>query len=253
MRRFSRTLFAVLALGGASLLAANQTASAADPQRWSFEGPLGTFDRASLQRGFQVYQQACAACHALSHLRYGDLEGIGLSNHQAAAVAANAMVPGGYDANGLAVLRPGIASDFFHDPWPNPQAARAASNGAYPVDLALITRQRPGGADYVYRLLTGYGDAPPGAAMFNNRNWNDAFPGNQIAMANPLRAGQMTFADGTKATVQQMSHDVVTFLSWAAEPTLETRHRTGIKVLLFLIVLAGVFYGIKRKIWADLH
>jgi ubiquinol-cytochrome c reductase cytochrome c1 subunit len=252
MRRFSRTLFAVLALGGASLLAANQTASAADPQRWSFEGPLGTFDRASLQRGFQVYQQACAACHALSHLRYGDLEGIGLSNHQAAAVAANAMVPGGYDANGLAVLRPGIASDFFHDPWPNPQAARAASNGAYPVDLALITRQRPGGADYVYRLLTGYGDAPPGAAMFNNRNWNDAFPGNQIAMANPLRAGQMTFADGTKATVPEMSRDVATFLAWASDPSLEERRITGVQVILFLAFLTLLTYLLKRRIWTGL-
>jgi len=228
------------------------------PTSWGFHGPLGTYDRAALQRGFQVYEQACAACHSMRNLRFGDLEGIGLSPNQAAAVASTAMVPGGVNAMGLPVLRPGVPADRFPDPWFNPQAARAANNGAYPPDLSLIVPQRvyvpmsPGGVTYIDNLLSGYADAPPGVTLFPNRSYNTAFPGNQIAMANPLHDGQMTFADGTKATVPEMSHDVTTFLAWAADPTLEERRADGVRVILFLGFLVFLTLLLKRRVWSCL-
>jgi ubiquinol-cytochrome c reductase cytochrome c1 subunit len=256
MRRCA--LRAVLVAGallvtGAPLQARAQDAAAPVQEKgWSFQGPFGTFDRGALQRGFQVFQQACAACHAIAYLRYGDLTGIGLSNKQAAAVAATAQVPGGYDTMGLPILRPAIPSDLLQNPWPNPQAARAASHGAYPPDLSLIVAQRPGGASYVDHLLTSYGDPPPGVTLVPNHNWNDAFPGHQIAMAAPLRAGQMTFLDGTKATVPQMSHDVTTFLAWATYPTVEERRQDGVRVILFLGFLLWLTTLLRRRIWGVL-
>jgi ubiquinol-cytochrome c reductase cytochrome c1 subunit len=231
---------------------AQDNANVNEDHGWGFQGAFGTFDRAALQRGFQVYQQACAACHAMTYLRYGDLEGIGLSPKQTAAVAATAQVPGGYDRMGLPITRPGIPSDPFHNPWPNMQAARASNYGAYPPDLTMIVDQRPGGPAYLDRLLTGYGDPPPGVALFPNRSWNAAFPGNQIAMAAPLRAGQMTFLDGTKATVPQMSRDVTTFLAWAADPTVEERRQDGVRVFLFLGFLLFLTTLLRRRIWGVL-
>jgi ubiquinol-cytochrome c reductase cytochrome c1 subunit len=238
----------LLIAAGAATARAQDTANTSEDQGWGFKGAFGTFDRASLQRGFQVYQQACATCHAMTFLRYGDLEGIGLTPKQTAAIAATAQVPDGYDSAGLPVTRPGIPSDPFHNPWPNRQAARAANYGAYPPDLSLIEEQRPGGATYIDHLLNGYLDAPPGVTLFPNRTWNLAFPGNQIAMAAPLRAGQMTFLDGTKATVPQMSRDVTTFLAWAADPTIEERRQDGVRVFLFLGFLLFLTTLLRRRI-----
>jgi ubiquinol-cytochrome c reductase cytochrome c1 subunit len=150
--------------------------------------------------------------------------------------------------------RPGRPSDRFAAPFPNDQAARAANNGALPPDLSMIVKAREGGPDYVYAIVSGFKDAPVGFKMNPNMNYNEYFPGHQIAMAPPLTSdGQLTYADGTKATVAQMSHDVVTFLAWASEPNLDERHRMGFKVILFLVVAAGVFYAAKRKIWAAVH
>jgi ubiquinol-cytochrome c reductase cytochrome b/c1 subunit len=231
---------------------AQDTANASQDEGWGFKGAFGTFDRASLQRGFQVYQQACAACHGMQFLRYGDLEGIGLSPAQTAAIAATVQVPDGFNSAGLSVTRPGIPSDPFHDPWPNAQAARAASYGAYPPDLSLIVDQRPDGPTYIDHLLTGYGPAPTGMTLFPNRRWNAAFPGNQIAMAAPLRAGQMTFLDETRATVPQMSRDVTTFLAWAADPSVEERRQDGVRVILFLGFLLFLTTLLRRRIWGVL-
>jgi ubiquinol-cytochrome c reductase cytochrome c1 subunit len=249
------SLLSTAVLGAGLLIAAavmpacaQDTATVTEDHAWGFQGAFGTFDRGSLQRGFQVYQQACASCHAMTYLRYGDLEGIGLSPKQTAAVAATAQVPGGYDGMGLPITRPGIPSDPFHDPWLSTQAARASNYGAYPPDLTMIVDQRPGGPTYVDHLLTGYGDPPPGVALFPNRTWNAAFPGNQIAMAAPLRAGQMTFLDGTKATVPQMSRDVTTFLAWAADPSVEARRQDGVRVFLFLGFLLFLTTLLRRRI-----
>jgi ubiquinol-cytochrome c reductase cytochrome c1 subunit len=246
-------LAALLVAASATTAArAQDTANVSQDEGWGFQGAFGTFDRASLQRGFQVYQQACAGCHGLQFLRYGDLEGIGLRPAQTAAIAATAQVPGGFNSAGLPITRPGIPSDPFHNPWPNPQAARAASYGAYPPDLSLIVDQRPDGPTYIDHLLTGYGTAPPGVTLFPNRSWNAAFPGNQIAMAAPLRAGQMTFLDGTRATVPQMSRDVTTFLAWASDPSVEERRQDGVRIILFLGFLLFLTTLLRRRIWGVL-
>ena len=150
--------------------------------------------------------------------------------------------------------RPARPSDRFVAPFPNPEAARAANNGALPPDLSLITKARAGGPDYLFALLTGYEDEPPEEVeLVGDTYYNPYFPGRQIVMPPPLFDDAVEYADGTPATVEQMARDVVTFLSWAAEPEMEERKRLGIKVILFLVVLTGLFYAVKRKVWSDVH
>ena len=222
-------------------------------QEWSFDGVFGTYDRASLQRGFQVYKEVCSACHPVTHLSFRDLTQIGYTEDQVKAIAAGYQITDGPNDEGQMFQRPGRPSDPIPGPFPNDQAARVANNGALPPDQSLIVKARPGGPNYVYAILTGYKEAPPGFKLQEGMNYNEFFPGHQIAMPPPLSDNAVTFADGTPATVPQMAHDVTSFLTWAAEPNLDDRHRTGFKVILFLIVGAGVFYTAKRKIWAPLH
>jgi ubiquinol-cytochrome c reductase cytochrome c1 subunit len=249
MRKLAFAAAAALSLG---------TASAADEpklptEHWSFDGPFGTYDRAALQRGFQVYKEVCSACHAVKELYYRDLAALGFSDEEIKALAAQAQVTDGPNDQGEMFQRPGRPSDRIARPFPNDNAARAANNGALPPDLALITKAREGGPDYVFALLTGYAPAPADVKLAPGMYYNLYFPGHQIAMPPPLTDGAVTFADGTPSTVKQMAHDVTNFLSWAAEPSLEERHRTGVKVMAFLLVCAGLFYAVKRKIWANVH
>ncbi len=251
-----RLALAALGLGAVLSLGAAAAAEEAKlpSEHWSFDGIRGTFDRAELQRGFQVYKEVCSACHAVKELYYRDLTAIGFSDEEVKALAAQVQVTDAEpNDQGEMVQRPGRPSDPIVRPFANDKAARAANNGALPPDLALITKAREGGPDYIFGLLTGYAPPPADVKMGEGMNYNVLFPGHQIAMTPPLNEGAVTFADNTPATVKQMAHDVVTFLSWAAEPNLEERHRTGVKVIVFLLICAGVFYGIKRKIWADLH
>lgn len=222
-------------------------------QAWSFEGVFGAFDRASLRRGFLVYKQICSSCHSLNQLAYRHLTGVGLSEAEVKAIAATVEVQDGPNDAGEMFMRKGIPSDKFKAPFPNEKAARAANNGAFPPDLSLITKARKGGADYLHAILTGYKDAPANVKVPDGMYYNVYFPGNLLAMAPPLSEGGVDYPDGTKATVDQMAKDVVTFLAWAAEPEMEERKRMGIKVLLFLLVLTGMLYALKRMIWADVH
>jgi len=222
-------------------------------QQWSFDGVFGTYDRASAQRGFQVYKEVCSVCHPVKHLHIRDLADIGYNEDEVKAIAAGYQVTDGPNDEGQMYQRPGRPSDPIPEPFPNDQAARAANNGALPPDQSLIVKARAGGPDYVYGILTGYKEPPAGFKMLEGMNYNEFFAGHQIAMPPPLSDNAVTFADGTPATVPQMAHDVVTFLTWAAEPNLDDRHRTGLKVTLFLVVAAGVFYAAKRKIWAPIH
>jgi ubiquinol-cytochrome c reductase cytochrome c1 subunit len=222
-------------------------------QEWSFYGIFGTYNLASAQRGFQVYKEICSACHPVKHLYFRDLAEIGYSADEIKAIAATYQVTDGPNDQGQMFQRPGRPSDPIPGPFPNDQAARAANNGALPPDQSLIVKARPGGPDYVYGILTGYKEPPPGFKMLPGMNYNEYFPGHQIAMPPPLSDNAVTFADGTPATVPQMAHDVVTFLTWASEPNLDDRHRTGFTVILFLVVAAAVFYAAKRKIWAPIH
>ena len=223
-------------------------------QEWSFFGIFGTYDRAAAQRGFQVYKEVCSACHPVKHLYFRDLTDLGYTEDEVKAIAASYQV-NNEEANdqGQIYQRPARPSDPIPGPFPNNQAARAANNGALPPDLSMIVKAREGGPDYVFGLLTGYKEPPADFKMLTGMYYNEYFPGHQIAMPPPLSDGAVTFADGTPATVPQMAHDVVTFLTWAAEPNLEPRHRTGFKVMLFLVIAVGIFYATKRKIWATAH
>jgi ubiquinol-cytochrome c reductase cytochrome c1 subunit len=220
---------------------------------FSLEGLFGTFDRASAQRGLQVYMEVCANCHGLRHLSYRNLRELGLSEAEVRAIAATVQVQDGPNDEGQMFERPGRPSDRFRSPFPNENAARAANNGALPPDLSVIVKAREGGADYIYALLTGYADPPEGVELMDGMNYNKFFPGHQIAMAPPLNEDQVSFHDQTPATVEQMARDVTTFLAWAAEPELEERRALGVKIVLFLTVLGGLAYAVKRRIWADVH
>jgi ubiquinol-cytochrome c reductase cytochrome c1 subunit len=228
-------------------------------ESWPSDGIFGSFDRASLQRGFQIYKEVCSNCHAVQHLYYRDLGpagpggGIGFSEEEVKALAEQAQVNDGPNDQGEMFQRPGRASDPIVRPFANEQGARAANNGALPPDLSLITKAREGGARYVVAILTGYADPPADMKMGDGMNYNPYFPGHQIAMPQPLSDGQVTFSDGTSNALKQEAHDLGAFLTWAAEPTLETRHRMGTKVFLFLLVLTALLYVVKRKVWADLH
>jgi ubiquinol-cytochrome c reductase cytochrome c1 subunit len=251
--RILRLVAAAVALAVAVPAQAAGPSVAIPSQSWSFGGLFGTFDRASAQRGFLVYKQVCASCHAMKQLAYRNLEGIGLSEEEIRAIAADVMIKDGPNDDGEMFERPGRPSDRFRSPFPNPQAARAANNGAYPPDLSLIVKARENGANYLYALLTGYRESPPaGVEPMEGMHYNEYFPGHWIAMAQPLWPDMVDYPDGTPATIEQMARDVTTFMAWAAEPELEQRRAMGVRVILFLIVLAGLTYGVKRKIWADL-
>jgi len=222
-------------------------------QQWPFEGVFGTYDRAALQRGFQVYKEVCAACHPVKHLAFRDLTEIGYGEDEVKGIAAQVQVTDGPNDGGEMFQRPGRPADPIPGPFPNDQAARAANNGALPPDLSLIVKAREGGPDYVDGLLTGYKEPPPDFKMGEGMNYDEYFPGHQIAMPPPLSENSVTYADGTPATLDQEAYDVVNFLAWAAEPTLEERHRTGVKAILLLVCLTGILYAGKRRIWAAVH
>lgn len=243
-------------LGLATLTTAVHAASGAPQpakQVWSFGGPLGTYDRAALQRGYQIYKESCAACHAMNQLYFRNLAALGFSEAEIKAIAAEYTVMDGPNDQGEMFERPSRPSDRFKSPFANEKAAAAANNGANPPDLSLIIKARHGGADYLYSLLTGYTTPPSSLQMPSGMNYNEMFPGHMIAMPAPLSDGQITFADNTPATVPQMARDVASFLSWAAEPEMEDRKRLGLKVVAYLLLLTGVLFALKRKVWAKVH
>ena len=222
---------------------------------WSFEGIFGTFDRSSLQRGYQVYQEVCSGCHSIQHLSYRNLSEKGgpeFSLDEAKAIAAQFEVTDGPNDDGEMFTRPRRLSDKFVNPFPNIQAATAANGGAYPPDMSVLVKARKGGADYIYSLLLGYEEAPAGHELDDGVYYNKYIPGNIIMMSKPLSEGAVEYSDGTQATEAQMAKDVVTFLTWAAEPNLEARHKMGFKVFIFLIILLTLVYFSKQKIWSRL-
>jgi cytochrome c1 len=207
-------------------------------QEWGFEGFFGTFDRGALQRGFEVYAQACHSCHSLNFIAFRHLQDIGLTAEQIESVAAQYEVEDGPDDAGDMFMRP----------------ARAANAGALPPDLSLMVRARPGGTDYLYALMIGYADEPPeGVEVGPGLYYNAYFPGHQIAMPPPLSEGVVEYTDGTEGSLEQYAHDVATFLAWTSYPELEDRKRLGVKVVLFLIALTALLFALKKKIWSDVH
>jgi len=221
---------------------------------WSFDGVFGTYDRANLQRGFQVYKEVCSACHGLKYVAFRNLEALGYSEVEVKAIAAEFTVTDGPDEYGDMFTRPGRPSDFFPQPFANEQAARAANGGAYPPDLSLIAKRTPYGANYPYAILTGYEDEPPpdSDVTLQPGQYYNKYKG-AFGMAQPLYPDMIQYQDGTQSSVHQMSYDVSNFLMWAAEPQMETRKQTGIKAILFLLAFTAVLYAVKRKVWKDLH
>jgi cytochrome c1 len=243
-------------------------------QSWSFAGPFGTFDRAQIQRGFHVYRDVCAACHGMKYIAFRNLAqpgGPGFSEAQAKQVASEYRINDGPNDKGEMFERPGRLSDYFPAPDANEQAARARFNGALPPDLSVIAKARgaeagfpwfvfdavrqyqEAGPDYIFAYITGYEDPPADVNLSEEQFWNKYFPGHRTAMRQPLLDGQVDYTDGTPATVEQYVRDVSAFLMRVAEPQLEVRKRIGFQVMIFLIVLAGLAYFTKKKVWSGLH
>ena len=220
---------------------------------WSFKGLFGKFDRASLQRGYQVYTEVCASCHSMKYLSYRNLSEEGgpeFSEAAAKAIAASFEVKDGPNADGEMFTRPGKLSDKFVMPYDNVKAAQAANGGAYPPDMSVLVKARGGGVDYIYSLLQGYDDPPSGVTLDDGVYYNKYMYGNKIRMAAPLSDGIVEYSDGTNASVEQMSKDVTTFLMWPAEPHLEARHHMGFKAIVYLIILTILVYFSMKKIWS---
>ncbi len=271
MKTFKSIFAAALIAGSAMTLSAPAFAAGAvekpDRQTWSFAGPFGKFDRAQLQRGFQVYREVCAACHSMTKLAFRNLSEKGgpeFSQSQVKALAAEFKIKD-VDDKGEPIERDGRPADRFPKLFLNNDAA-AAVHGVAPPDLSVMAKARsysrgfplfvidalPGiayqehGVDFLYALLTGYTNP-------DDLNWNKYFPGHAIKMAKPLSDGQVEYTDGSPKTESQYAKDVTAFLYWAAEPKMEERKRTGFNVMIFLIVFAGLMYFTKKKIWADAH
>lgn len=247
------SFFVAVAFLGGPAQAAGDVEAPKSPG-WSFSGIFGHYDRTSLQRGLQVYKEVCAACHGLRLVAFRNLMDLGYSEEEVKAFAAQYEVTN-QDPNeeGEMFKRPATPADRFVSPFPNEQAARAANGGAYPPDLSLIVKARAHGADYIYSVLSGYAPPPADLKKPETLYYNPYFAGHLIAMPPPLSEGALEFADGTKASVDQMAYDVTNFLAWASSPKLEKQKSTGLKVMLFLIVLTGLLIAVKKKIWADVH
>jgi ubiquinol-cytochrome c reductase cytochrome c1 subunit len=253
MRRIILCALAALIFGAGAAMA-SEGAPKPPSRDWSFDGVFGRFDRAAMRRGYQVFSEVCASCHALELVAYRNLQEVGFGAGEVREIAAEFEVEDGPNEEGEMYMRPALPFDRFVPPFPNDQAARDANNGAMPPDLSLIVKARKGGADYLHALLTGYKEEPPeGVELNEGMYYNDYFLGHQIAMPTPLMDESVEYEDETKATVEQMSADVVTFLAWAAEPELEARKRMGLWVVVFLVVFTAMLYALKRRIWSDLH
>ena len=220
---------------------------------WSFKGLFGKFDRGSLQRGYQVYSEVCAGCHSMKYLSYRNLSEKGgpeFSVEQVKAIASSFEVTDGPNEDGDMFTRPAKLSDKFVKPYENEKAAQAANGGAYPPDMSVLAKARSGGADYLYSLLLGYEAPPSGTTLDEGVYYNKYMYGNNIRMAKPLDDGLVEYSDGTTASEEQMAKDVVTFLMWAAEPHLESRHKMGFKAIVYLIILTILVYFSMKKIWS---
>lgn len=273
-RELMTALALAAAVAGAAIPARAQEADAPPLQHWSFSGPFGTYDPQQLQRGFKVYREVCSNCHSLKLLSFrnlADAGGPGFSEAQAEAIAKGFQVTDGPNDQGQMFQRPGKASDYFPPPFPNDQAARAALGGGLPPDMSTLAKARgyergfpwfifeaftqyqEGGPDYIHAILNGYTDPPQGFVLPPGTHYNKYFPGHAIAMPKPINDGQVKYTDGTPETVEQYGRDVAAFLMWAAEPKLDERKRLGFQVMIYLIVLAGLLYFTKKKVWHEVE
>ena len=257
MKNIIKSIFFVIiaVLYSANSFAAGDSVKLLNPG-WSFKGFFGTFDRASLQRGYQVYSEVCSACHSIKYLSYRNLSEPGgpeFSEQQAKIIASQFEVTDGPNSDGDMYTRPARLSDNFVEPYANEQAARALNGGAYPPDMSVLVKARKGGASYIYSVLLGYNEVPSDITLDDGVYYNTYMSGNKIKMANPLSDGLVLYSDGTASTEEQMAKDVVTFLAWAAEPHLEARHKIGFRAILYLIIITVLVYFSMKKIWSRIE
>ena len=223
-------------------------------QNWSFEGIFGRYDNSTLQRGLQIYQEVCSACHGMKRLRFRELRDLGFTDGQIKIYAETFEILDGPNELGEMFLRPGEPSDTFVSPYKNKEEAKAAFGGAYPPDLSLLTKTMKNGPDYIYSLLTGYEEnLPQDFELTDGLYYNPYHDGKVIAMPPPLYDNVIEYIDGTNASLHQLSFDIVHFLNWAAEPKLQKRKSLGLKVLLFLIVLTLLLYVTMKEIWSRIE
>lgn len=250
MKMIKNFALALTAVAGLTM-AANAATAGAHPKQveWQFEGPFGTFDKASAQRGFQVFKQVCASCHSLKYFKFRNLAALGYEEDMIKAFAAEYEVPGEPDEFGEPTMIKALPQHGIPAPFANENAARASNGGALPPDLSLIIKARHDGANYLYSLMTGYEDAPADVSVTPGKSYNPYFKGGQIGMAQPLSDDIVEYEDGTKATQDQMARDVVNFLTFVAEPHLEQSHAMGLNVILFLLVLTIILYFSMKKVW----
>jgi len=246
---------AIFITAGLESIAAEQPHKLLNPE-WSFKGFFGKFDRGSLQRGYQVYTEVCASCHSLKYLSYRNLSEPGgpeFSEEQAKAIAAQFEVSDGPNADGDMFTRSAKLSDQFVMPYRNDEEAKALNGGAYPPDFSVLVKARSGGASYIYSVLLGYEDPPNDITLDDGVYYNKYMYGNKIKMPKPLSNDLVIYNDGTSATEEQMAKDVVTFLTWAAEPHLEARYKLGFKAISYLIILTILVYFSMKKVWSRIE
>ncbi|MCW5692418.1 MAG: cytochrome c1 [Pseudolabrys sp.] len=273
MHRAFIALALAASLGAAGAAQAQEHGAPKPPaQKWSFSGPFGNFDQGQLQRGFKIYKEVCASCHSMSLVSFRNLAepgGPGFSEAQVEALAAEYKIAA-LDDKGQPIERAGRPADTFPAPFPN-EAAAAAANGVAPPDFSTLAKARTyergfpwfvfdifsqyqeQGPDYIHAILTGYEEAPKGFTVPAGGHYNKYFPGHVIAMPQPLTDGQVTYDDGAPQTLEQYSHDVAAFMVWAAEPHMVQRKRIGFQVMIFLLVLTGLLYFTKKKVWSAVH
>lgn len=239
---------ALLTLGTGSVLASDDGLHPA-VYPWNHKGVMNTLDHQSMRRGFQVYKEVCSACHSLKRVCYRNLVNNTHTVDEAKALAEDCEVTDGPDDEGNMFTRPGKLADALPSPYPNNEAARFANGGALPPDLSLIVKARHGGEDYLFALLTGFHDPPAGVSIREGLHYNPYFPGGAIGMGRPLYDGMVEYEDGTPATTSQMSKDVITFLTWCAEPELDERKRMGFKAMTLLAISCGLSWYLKRHKW----
>ena len=220
---------------------------------WSFSGPFGTFDKAAMQRGFQVYNEVCAGCHSMKLIAFRNFADLGYNEAEIKALAAQYEVQDGPNDDGEMFMRPAIPADRMPSPYANDNAARAGNNGALPPDLSLIAKARPDGPNYLYSLLSSYENAPNDKEIPDGMYYNAAYPGHLIAIPQPLYGDDVEYSDGAATSIEAVSADLTQFLMWAAEPKMEVRKRTGVAAVFFLSIFVIFSYLAKRRIWADVH
>ena len=245
----------VLTITGFDSIASEQSQKLLNPG-WSFKGFFGKFDRSSLQRGYQVYTEVCAACHSMKYLSYRNLTQQGgpeFSEDQAKIIASQFEVIDGPNSEGDMFTRPARLSDNFVGPYANEESAKSANGGAYPPDMSVLVKARKDGASYIYSILLGYDDPPLDVSLEDGVYYNTYMSGNKIKMSKPLSENLVQYSDGTQATEEQMAKDVSTFLAWAAEPNLEQRHKMGFRAVLYLIIITILVYFSMKKIWSRIE